>query len=169
MAHYPGSVPEIYTNQQLNDLFENYKRLGYQIQHWNPRTIFIPPADWAEERTITVIRRLTAEPESEDAMDATKFHIGDKVRKIKKQNGFIDQCTGVVEINSSLIALDVDFKALEIKGRAKPIDHLPDGPFPVDAELLERLAVLVFVAWYAPDGYVVCREWVAPEKLEESK
>jgi hypothetical protein len=161
-ATYLG-IPEIYTDEKLHELFEQYKRLAYAIQTWNPRIVFIPPADFAEGLMYGVLRIATAPPESEYS-EMTKFKTGDQVTRIRPAGagGLLFDAIGEVQINPCWIIRDYDFKAMEAEGRAKA-----EASFPINVENMERFADHVFVLWRTPDtGDIICREWIADDKLE---
>jgi len=153
---------EIYGDEELTKLFEQYKSISYKIQQWNPRVVYLGPAEYAEELMIGVLRIATASPESEYALD--KFKVGDRVRR--GDGGFSGGVIkdGKVLINPSWIVKDNDFKALEAEGRARA-----EADFPINVDNMERFAELVFVEWYEQDGRPVCRGWHSPNQLESDE
>jgi hypothetical protein len=161
-ANYLG-IPEIYTDKELNDLFQQYISLAKDIEQWNPRVIFIPPVDYAEGLMHGVISIAVAPPESEIA-EMSKYKVGDEVKRVRPvgASGLLFDAIGEVQINPFWIERFNDFNALEAEGRDKA-----EGSFPINAENMKRLADHVFVVWRASDtGDIICREWISEDKLE---
>jgi hypothetical protein len=146
--------PAIHGDTELRKLFELYQSLCREV--WDPKVIYLGPSEWAEEITMGVLRIATAPPENEYAPDH-KFRVGDKVRRCDGISGLATQ-DGEVVINHAWVVKDNDFKALQSEGL--PIEGV------INVEMLERLAELVMVRWYAPDGGVICTGWHSPEQLE---
>ena len=141
------AIPELRGEAALEELFQNYFYLAHEL--WDPQEVYCGPGTWAEALLIGVVKIITAEPESEYSMD-TKFQIGERVR-LSGTNGVAAQ-DGEVLINNAIVT-EVD----SFDGMSSPN---------VDIENMRRLAQLVKVKWFGPDGGVVCIGWHTPEQLE---